>query len=177
MEAPQPGDEYALYILDQGENHEKDGILAFSPTWKNMRDVGVKELSSQKIDPDLLRQVMTPEYQSKYAAAMDEFAKIKDSMTGEPLDQFEEEDVQQFAAKYFKTREERKMFYARHTYRKDLGANKDFLGTGVTKWKGGPQKYGTARTAPCLRAAVDPGPHVKCDPTQFEPIFSVNECV
>ena len=98
MEAPQPGDEYALYILDQGENHEKDGILAFSPTWKNMRDVGVKELSSQKIDPDLLRQVMTPEYQSKYAAAMDEFAKIKDSMTGEPLDQFEEEDVQQFAA-------------------------------------------------------------------------------
>jgi hypothetical protein len=89
---------------------------------------------------------MTPEYQEKYIAAMDAFAKTKDPNTGEPLEQFEEEDVQQFADKYFKTREERKMFYARHAYRKDLGASKEFLGTGVTKWKGGPQKYGSAET-------------------------------
>jgi len=146
METPKPGEEFALYILDQGNNHQKDGIYAFSPTWKNMQDIGAKELSSKKIDPDLLRQVMTPEYQTKYTAAMDEFAKTKNPKTGKPLDEFKDKDVQQFAKKYFKTSNERSLFYARHAYRKDLGANKDFLGTGVTKWKGGSQKYGTAET-------------------------------
>jgi uncharacterized Zn-binding protein involved in type VI secretion len=146
MEDPKPGDEYALYILDQGDNHEKDGLQAFSPTWKNMQDVGVKELSSKAIKPEHLRQVMTPEYQEKYIAAMDAFAKTKNPQTGKPLNQFNEEDADFFAKKHFKTAEEQELFKARHAYRKDLGASEHFLGTGVTKWKGGPQKYGSAET-------------------------------
>jgi len=147
MEDPKPGEEFALYILDQGDNHQTDGRYAFSPTWENMQEVGPREIGADgEIDPKLLSSVMTPEYQQKYAAAMDAFAQAKNPQTGAPLKEFNDKDTEYFASQYFQTQEEREAFIARHTYRKRLGASKDFLGTGVTKWKGGPQKYGTAET-------------------------------
>jgi uncharacterized Zn-binding protein involved in type VI secretion len=133
MTPPDPKKEYVLYILDRGADFENDGIYAFSPTWDNMQEVSVREFSC-KYKPGVLGQVMTPEYQEIYHDAMMEFHRQNPYSGKGKRPEFIPEKINSFAKQHFATKEEQELFKTRHkAQRMGLGANKDFLGTGVTK--------------------------------------------
>lgn len=129
----EPGSQYTMYILDQGENFAEDGALTFVPTWENMQKYGPDELHKDNPkdpirDKALLASVMNPETQVKYQQTMEEFWKEGGK------NEYEKDDIQEFLSKKGFSPEERTEFRARHLYRTQIGANAYFLGTGATEF-------------------------------------------
>jgi hypothetical protein len=132
----EPGAEYTMYILDQGENYELDGALTFVPTWENMRAYCPDELHiDAPEDPiygkTLLTSVMNPETQITYKQIMEEFWS---DAKGTDRSEYRESDINKFLVKKGFSPEQRAEFRARHLYRTQIGANAYFLGTGATEF-------------------------------------------
>ena len=107
-------------------------------------------------DGDLLKVVMTPEYQVDYARAME-------ALYSQGLNEFKVNELKGFANHNFSGEQDRRKFLTRHIYRTQIGCNKDFMGNGVTKWKGGSQEYGSVelltveKKAASIQSLLDDG--------------------
>ncbi len=132
----EPGSQYTMYILDQGENFEEDGALTFVPTWENMQEFGPNELHKDNSkdpirDKALLASVMNPETQLEYQQTMEEFWR---DTKGTDSSEYRSTDINKFLAKKGFSPLEQDKFKARHLYRTQIGANAYFLGTGATEF-------------------------------------------
>ena len=131
-----PSKDYVLHIIDRGENLDQFGQNTFVPTWENMQAPTQKYLAG-KHDPKVLSEVMTPEYQRKYAADISEYHSLS-------LNEFDIEDQREFASGLSSA--DREMFYARHNVRTEIGANSEFTGNGLTLSREGSTTYGIVET-------------------------------
>jgi hypothetical protein len=131
-----PSKEYVLHVVDRGENLDQFGQNTFVPTWDNMQAPTQKYLGG-KHDPNILSEVMTDEFQQKYAADMDAYHSLG-------LNEFNKEDQKEFASTFFSPEKER--FSARHNVRTELGANSEFTGNGLTQSREGSTAFGIVET-------------------------------
>ncbi len=132
----EPGSQYTMYILDQGENFGKDGALTFVPTWENMQKYCPQELHMDNpedpiYDEALLASVMNPETQVMYKQTMEDFWNHAE---GTGMSEYESADINEYLVQQGFSPEERTAFRSRHLYRTQVGANAYFLGTGATEF-------------------------------------------
>ncbi|MGP9802861.1 hypothetical protein [Rheinheimera sp. NSM] len=127
-----PNKEYTLYIVDRGENYLTDGPDTFVPTFKNMQSK-LKDEFSGDIKPELIEQVMTPEYSEEFRAHWDAFNKDVVGNGQDWRDTFETKEAERFAAEYFSDQAEQDKFIARQKILSEIGAWEVFTGDGLTE--------------------------------------------
>lgn len=131
-----PSKEYVLHIIDRGENLDQFGQNTLVPTWDNMQGPTQKYLGG-KHESKILAEVMTPEYQKRYAEDIRAYK-------GFGLGEFNDAD-QQFYAESLPPAEEIK-FMARHDVRREIGANSEFTGNGLTQSREPSTQFGVVET-------------------------------
>lgn len=131
-----PSKNYVLHIVDRGENLDLFGQNTLVPTWDNMRQPVQKHLGG-KHEPEVLAEVMTPEYQREYAEHIEVY-RSKD------LGEFDKDDQKDYAESLAKGDQEK--FVARHNVRTEIGANSEFTGNGLTQSREPSTKYGVVET-------------------------------
>ena len=97
----------------------------------------VQQYLSNKYDSQVLQDIMTPEYQREYAEHMASYLAAD-------LNEFDKDDVEDFRESLDKRTKQK--FDARHAVRTEFGANKDFIGNGLTKSREGSSQYGVVET-------------------------------
>ena len=130
-----PSKDYVLHIIDRGENMAAFGQDTFVPTWEKMRDVSPKLL--KKHDSELVKQVLTPEYQKDYASNIEHYKSAG-------LGEFDGEDQAVFVASL--EVHQRDKFSTRHAIRTEIGANSEFTGNGLTQSRDANSEYGVVET-------------------------------
>ncbi|MDP2716657.1 hypothetical protein [Rheinheimera sp.] len=127
-----PNKEYTLYIVDRGENYLTDGPDTFVPTFDNMQSK-LKDEFSGDIRPELIEQVMTPEYSEEFRAHWDAFNKDVVGNGQDWRDTFETKEAERFASEYFSDKAEQDKFIARQKILSEIGAWEVFTGDGLTE--------------------------------------------
>uniref|UniRef100_UPI004047EC56 hypothetical protein n=1 Tax=Rheinheimera sp. TaxID=1869214 RepID=UPI004047EC56 len=127
-----PNKEYTLYIVDRGENYLTDGPDTFVPTFENMQSK-LKDEFSGDIGPELIEQVMTPEYSEEFRAHWDAFNKDVVGNGQDWRDTFETKEAERFASEYFTDPLEQDKFIARQKILSEIGAWEVFTGDGLTE--------------------------------------------
>lgn len=127
-----PNKEYTLYIVDRGENYLIDGSDTFVPTFDNMKSK-LKDEFAGDIKPDLIDQVMTPEYSEEFRAHWDAFNKDVVGNGQDWRDTFETKEAERFASEYFSAQAEQDKFIARQKILSEIGAWEVFTGDGLTE--------------------------------------------
>lgn len=132
-----PDKEYVMHIIDRGENLENFGNNTIVPDWDNLADASVRELGGS-YNEETIRAAMNSEYQSEYAAKMDEFWEAGGN-------QFNKKHLQSFSETM--PLEEADKFKTRHSVRTEIGANTEFTGNGLTaNTANGGGQYGVVET-------------------------------
>ncbi|WP_210403621.1 hypothetical protein [Cellvibrio sp. PSBB023] len=131
-----PEKEYVLHIIDRGENGDLFGQNTLIPTWDNMQEPTQKYLGG-KHDFAVLKDVMTPEYQTQYSRDMEAYHAAG-------LREFNERDQQDYESSL--SLADQKRFSARHNVRTEIGANSEFTGNGLTQSREGSTRYGVVET-------------------------------
>jgi len=116
-----PKKEYVMHIVDRGENLDQFGNNTIVPTWDNLSDASVRELSAY--DGDTVRSTMNSEYQAKYAADMQKFWDAGGN-------DFKPNNIEKYSKGMSPS--DKKLFLARHKVRTEIGANAEFTGNGLT---------------------------------------------
>jgi hypothetical protein len=125
-----------LHIVDRGENLDLFGQNTLVPTWDNMQQP-VQTYLGGKHEPEVLAEVMTPEYQREYA----EHIEVCRSAG---LNEFKVKDMEFYSKEL--SEEEKKHFEARHNVRTEIGANSEFTGNGLTQSREASTRYGVVET-------------------------------
>lgn len=125
-----------LHIVDRGENLDLFGQNTLVPTWDNMQQP-VQTYLGGKHEPEILAEVMTPEYQREYAEHIEVYHS-------KGLVEFDKDDQKDYAESLSKGDKER--FVARHNVRTEIGANSEFTGNGLTQSREPNTKYGVVET-------------------------------
>src|SRR5690606_35102972 len=131
-----PSNDYVLHIIDRGEGMNEFGQNTIVPTWENMQ-APTQQYLGGKHGPEVLAEVMTPDYQEEYAKHIYVYKNAG-------LNEFDEENQKEYAASLSKPEKEK--FLARHNVRTEIGANSDFTGNGLTKSNEGSTRYGVVET-------------------------------
>lgn len=131
-----PSKEYVLHIVDRGENLDLFGQNTLVPTWDNMQQPVQKHLGG-KHEPEVLAEVMTPEYQREYAEHIEVYR-------GAGFKEFNERDQQDYESSL--PSQDQHRFAARHNVRTEIGANSEFTGNGLTQSREGSSQYGVVET-------------------------------
>jgi hypothetical protein len=132
----EPKKNYVLHIVDRGEDLSAFGQNTIVPTWDNMQEP-VQQYLGGKHDPEILVEVMTPEYQQKYAKDI-EFVHSAE------LSEFKDTDIELFSNTLSKQNQE--LFLARHNVRTEIGVNSEFTGNGLTRSRESGSQYGVVET-------------------------------
>lgn len=127
-----PNKEYTLYIIDRGENYQIDGSDTFVPTFENMKSK-LKEEFAGDIKPELIDQVMTPEYSEEFREHWKAFNKDIADNGQDWRDTFETKEAERFAAEYFSNSVDQERFVARQKILSEIGAWEIFTGDGLTE--------------------------------------------
>lgn len=143
-----PSKDYVLHIIDRGETFNQFGQNTLVPTWANMQEPVQKYLGG-KHDPNVLAEVMTPEYQTEYAEHIANYHSMG-------LKEFDNNDQREYSETL--ASEERPAFLARHNVRTEIGANSEFTGNGLTQSREGSTQYGVVET---LTLENNPPPIIK----------------
>lgn len=131
-----PKKDYVLHIVDRGEDLTGFGQNTLVPTWDNMQ-APVQKYLGGKHDPEILAEVITPEYQQRYAKDIEAFHSLG-------LNEFKETDAELFSNTL--TDQKQESFLARHNVRTEIGANSEFTGNGLTQSREGSTQYGVVET-------------------------------
>jgi hypothetical protein len=91
----------------------------------------------KKHDSELVKQVLTPEYQKDYASNIEYYKSAG-------LGEFNSKDQAEFIAEF--SQEKQTKFNARHAVRTELGANSEFTGNGLTQSRDTSSQYGVVET-------------------------------
>ena len=127
-----PNKEYTLYIIDRGENYQIDGSDTFVPTFENMKSKLKQEFAGD-IKPELIDQVMTPEYSEEFREHWKAFNKDIADNGQDWRDTFETKEAERFAAEYFSNSVDQERFVARQKILSEIGAWEIFTGDGLTE--------------------------------------------
>jgi len=125
-----------LHIVDRGENLDLFGQNTLVPTWDNMQQP-VQTYLGGKHEPEVLAEVMTPEYQREYAAHIEVYRTAG-------FNEFNERDQQDYESSL--PLQDQNRFSARHNVRTEIGANSEFTGNGLTQSREGSSQYGVVET-------------------------------
>ena len=131
-----PSKEYVLHIIDRGENLDLFGQNTLVPTWDNMQQP-VQTYLGGKHEPEVLAEVMTPEYQREYAEHIEVYRAAG-------FNEFNERDQQDYESSL--PLQDQNRFSARHNVRTEIGANSEFTGNGLTQSREGSSQYGVVET-------------------------------
>jgi hypothetical protein len=119
-----PAKTYKLAIIDQTEAVKQADAITMVPTYKNLTGFVEEKLPGKVENPQLAKEVMTPEYSKQYEALVRDMPdkawkipKERDSyLAGKGLDA-----------------EDMKLFETRLSIQNSTGANPHFTGNGLTK--------------------------------------------
>lgn len=131
-----PRKEYVLHIVDRGENLDLFGQNTLVPTWDNMQQP-VQTYLGGKHEPEVLAEVMTPEYQREYAEHIEVYQTAG-------FNEFNERDQQDYESSL--PLQDQNRFSARHNVRTEIGANSEFTGNGLTQSREGSTQHGVVET-------------------------------
>lgn len=131
-----PKKDYVLHIVDRGEDLSGFGQNTLVPTWDNMQEP-VQKYLGEKHDPNILTEVMTPEYQRQYAKDIAVY-------NGAGLKEFDVNNQEFYVDSL--AQDDKKKFLARHNVRTEIGANSEFTGNGLTQSREGTTQYGVVET-------------------------------
>ena len=124
------GAEYSLFIIDKDKAYERGGMLNVLPTYESLSDILKTEIPQQfKGEEHLIDEAMTPETSAKYT-------KIFDYGKSIGLESWEIKEQQNFiglCGKLNVTGDKLKLMKVRNDIHNLVGANEEFLGTGLTK--------------------------------------------
>ncbi len=119
-----PEQEYCLLIVDTEKSKEISGTVSFVPTFDNMVEFADNKLA-HKFDEGVVEEIMTPEYQ-------DEFGELyRNSDDQDAL--WNKKGLAAFVIEHDLSEDEEGLFRNRMAIYGNMGANEDFLGTGITK--------------------------------------------
>ncbi|HET8802751.1 MAG TPA: hypothetical protein VFN01_16400, partial [Marinobacter sp.] len=115
---------YKLAIIDKDKAIELADAETIIPTFENLADFVNTKLPNKPGDPEIIREVMTPEYQAKYERLVEgmEDAEWKDADIRRAFLLDEGLDAEQIRS-----------FETRFKIQNETGANQYFLGNGLTK--------------------------------------------
>ncbi|MGO1502603.1 MAG: hypothetical protein ACTHWH_15105 [Marinobacter sp.] len=119
-----PDAKYKLAIVDQGQAVKHADAKTIVPTYDNLKGFAKENLEGYEARPELLDEVMTPEYSREYAGLV----------RGMPADAWNKEQVldQYLRSKNLDSVELDK-FHTRMSIQNNTGANEHFTGNGLTK--------------------------------------------
>ncbi|MBL4826906.1 MAG: PAAR domain-containing protein [Spongiibacteraceae bacterium] len=122
-----PKESYTLLLIDQKEAAAQGDMVSFIPTYKNLGDFADKELSDEfEGNEHLIEPSMSPEYSEAYEQVI---SIAKD----EGVDLNDKDEFNDFTSELGFDKDQRSLLRVRHTMYKNLGANEQFLGNGMTK--------------------------------------------
>ena len=102
--------------------------LTFIPTYEKMIEIGMIEFVPEGLEERDLRAAMTPECTRDYLKQFPAFFAFADAVGRKT---FDPDMAREFGSKMEQPKRDR--FLARQHYNNQFGANKDFLGNGLTK--------------------------------------------
>jgi hypothetical protein len=118
-----PNNDYTLVVVDTQAKGAGESVTLV-PTHQELGKFAAKEIEG--LDPDRVKEVMTPEYNEEYAAHMGEFNRGGWDLT-------EEDDVSGYADEKLTSADDVARFETRAQIQRRLGANEEFTGDGTTK--------------------------------------------
>jgi hypothetical protein len=118
-----PTKDYTLAVVDT-EGKGAGQAATIVPTHEELGKFAKTEVEG--LDPEVVDQVMTPEYNKEYAKAFEEFS-------AEGFDVSEGDDLQEYADEYIATPEGKEKFKTRAKIQQKLGANQHYTGNGATR--------------------------------------------
>lgn len=127
-----PNKQYTLYIIDRGEDYLTDGSDTFVPTFANMRSK-LKDEFAADIEPEVIDQVMTPEYAEAFRKHWDAFNANVTANGKNWQATFDTDEAEQFAVRHFSDINEQEKFVARQKILSEIGAWEIFTGDGLTE--------------------------------------------
>jgi hypothetical protein len=118
-----PKAEYTLAIVDI-QAYGASQATTIVPTYEKLGEFACAEVKG--LDPEVVKEVMTPEYSAVYHKEMDEFNDWG-------LNIHNPDDVLRYSDRRFESIEERDRFATRAKLQQELGANEEYTGNGTTK--------------------------------------------
>jgi hypothetical protein len=138
-----PNKTYIMHVIDRGENIDGFGKETIIPTYDKLCEACTRHLAHR--DPEKLRTVLTPVYGRTYARDIGQFKQ-------HGLNEFNSDDITAYAAQLPPA--ERELFDTRHLVRREIGANYQFTGNGLTQNTApGGGKYGVVEALTLERNA------------------------
>ncbi|MBZ9611677.1 hypothetical protein [Rheinheimera maricola] len=127
-----PDKEYTLYIIDRGENYQIDGSDTFVPTFNNIASKLKNEFSGD-IEPEIIDNVMTPEYAEDFREHWSGFTQDLKNNGKKPWMCYDTDEAENFAVKHIDDVNEQEKFVARQKILSEIGAWDIFTGDGLTE--------------------------------------------
>lgn len=115
--------DYTLVVVDTQAKGAGESVTLI-PTHQELGKFAAKEVKG--LDPERVKEVMTPEYNEEYAVHMGEF-KARGS------DVNDDEEVYRYADEKLTSADDNARFKTRARMQQELGANEEFTGNGTTK--------------------------------------------
>ncbi|MDX1757689.1 MAG: hypothetical protein R3175_16650 [Marinobacter sp.] len=115
---------YKLAIVDRVKAAEMADAETLIPTFKNLTDYVNTKLPNKSGSPEMVREVMTPEYQATYE-------KVVEGMGDAEWDSIKAR--REYLSEQGLDAEQIQLFETRLNIQDDTGANQHFLGNGLTK--------------------------------------------
>ena len=140
-----PNQDYVLYVIDRGEDHEQNGSDVFVPTFANIKEKLKMEFTGE-LEPHLIDKVMTPEYSEKFREHWSEFNTYLSDKGLHWSESFKEDRAQAFAVEYFSDLHQADEFLTRQIILSEIGAWEVFTGDGLTEMKSQKGKPGALET-------------------------------
>nr|WP_318782685.1 RHS repeat-associated core domain-containing protein [Pseudoalteromonas prydzensis] len=129
-----PNQDYVLYVIDRGEDHEQNGSDVFVPTFSNIKEKLKIEFAGE-LDPHLVDKVMTPEYSKKFRKHWSDFNTHLSDRGLHWTESFKEDRAQAFAVEHFSDSGQADEFLTRQVILSEIGAWEVFTGDGLTEMK------------------------------------------
>lgn len=134
-----PDKKYVMYIVDMGEDFEKNGTDLFVPTFENMKAKLTNEFEGE-ISSENINTMMSAEYAAEFKGHWGQFEKwAKDNN----MDSWKQSSVEDFAESgNFADEREKSLFKDRSKVLQEIGAWDIFRGDGLTENKTGKGELG-----------------------------------
>lgn len=118
-----PAKSYSLVVVDT-QAAGAGQSLSIVPTHKKLGEFAINEV--KRLDPERVKEVMTPEYNKVYAEHIAMFNSAN-------LNIKDDENIQKYANKIFALDKDKRQFETRARLHQELGANEYFRGDGTTE--------------------------------------------
>ncbi|GAB1621012.1 hypothetical protein AAOGI_10620 [Agarivorans albus] len=122
-----PKASYTLAIIDKAKATEKAGSYAMVPNYDNMANFSKTELKKKVPHPELIDDIMTPQYSAKFNKDVTALNQVKEHGVWDKDLQNELFEVNNFSDY------DKKLFENRLALYDEAGANEHWLGNGLTK--------------------------------------------